>query len=634
MRKYSAHFFLLFTINFLPYSFFIAVSHAAPPISTDLVPQQVPTYDDAQLLQAPGLPLALGDATGQVIVFKGQDIRQSGYLDITDFLERLPDLFTERYYSRPGAVTKTFARSAQPNDISVFIDDFPVASLYSGIADLSRIPLEDIISVEVYPGSSALSCGRDGAGGTVRINTRQGRLERASSWLCFTDSTFDRERYKLDFGNSFSLMDMRIAGSREISTGWIWNARSRLSNISGYTRFFPENPIKLTLAGNRFGRYQELPAPIGEEDLYSRTQNYQDELRYDLEGKIDWEIARGSEISLKYLFAQDDRTLILPQLQGSRDQGFNQETVLGYKQIWDKNGLTFESGIMKWKSSGAATNAFYYSREPIYYRGSKSEPWAKLSALWMPDAALSILPAVKYSSVVEENRFDPGLNIGWQPVRGLLFYANGASTFHRYLPREQKVNGAPKISTALGGEVGAKARHPWRGEFGILGYWRSENDRPEEGSLVVHDKARFNGGGVWLSCNPWIPDLFLLASASLDRSQADGRELPMIPQERVHSRLDYSLPFFDGDLRFGAAVETDFIGRRSYVMRASDPLHPDYAHLGTYSLINFLGYIQLLQVRGFANFYNITNNESRVIVPNYKSPGYEMAIGVTWQLFD
>jgi hypothetical protein len=163
---------------------------------------------------------------------------------------------------------------------------------------------------------------------------------------------------------------------------------------------------------------------------------------------------------------------------------------------------------------------------------------------------------------------------------------------------------------------------------------RNEKDRPEEGSLVVHDTAQFTGGGVWLSCNPWIPDLFLLASASLDRSNADGRELPMIPQERVHTRVDYSLPFFDGDLRFGAAVETDFVGKRTYVLSDGDPMNPDYSHLGTYSLINFLGYIQLLQVRGFANFYNVTNDESRVIIPNYKSPGYEMAVGVTWQLFD
>ncbi len=182
------------------------------------------------------------------------------------------------------------------------------------------------------------------------------------------------------------------------------------------------------------------------------------------------------------------------------------------------------------------------------------------------------------------------------------------------------MNGAPTISTALGGEVGAKARHPWRGELGVSGYLRNEKDRPEDGSLVVHNQARFNGAGVWISCNPWITDLFLLASASLDNSTADGRELPMIPQQRVHTRLDYSLPFFDGDLRFGAAVETDFVGRRTYVLPGSDPLNPDYSHLGTYSLINFLGYIQLLQVRGFANFYNITNNESRVIVPTTNLP--------------
>jgi outer membrane receptor protein involved in Fe transport len=634
MRRYFKHSSLPIFLLFLPYCFLIAVSHAAPPITTDLTPQLTPTYDDSQLLQAPGLPLALADATGQVIVFKGQDIRQSGYMDITDFLERLPELFTERYYNRPGPVTKTFSQGAQPNNIAVFVDDFPVASLWSGIADLSRIPLEDIISVEVYPGSSALSCGGDGAGGTVRINTWRGRQERASSWLCFTDSTFDRERYKMDFGNSFSFVDMRIAGSREISTGWIRNARSRLSNISGYTRFFPEYPLKLTLAGNRMGRYQEMIGSIDQEELDPRVHRLQDELRYDLEGKLDWEVARSSNFSLKYLLAQEDRTLIYPRLLGSRDQGNRQETVLGYSQSWNNNGIFIETGLIERKSSGATNITYYSPKELIYYRGSESEPWAKVSGLWMPNKELSLLPVVKYSNVVDENRFDPGLNLGWQPVRGLMFYANGASTYHRFLPREQKVDDAPNISSALGAEVGVKARHPWRGEIGLSGYWRNEDNRPEEGSLVVHDTARFNGGGIWLSCNPWIPDLYLLASASVDNTQADGRELPMIPQQRVHTRLDYSLPFFDGDLRFGAAVETDFVGKRAYVLPNSDPLNPDYSHLGTYSLINFLGYIQLLQVRGFANFYNVTNNESRVIVPDYFSPGYEMAIGVTWQLFD
>jgi outer membrane receptor protein involved in Fe transport len=633
MHKHPAHISYGLLILFSLLLILTVCAHPAPPLNTDLTPQQVPTYDATQLLLAPGLPLALGDATGQVIVFKGQDIRQSGYSDITDFLERLPDLYTERYYNRPGAVTKTFAQGSSPNDLAVFVDDFPVASLYSGISDLSRIPLEDIVSVEVYPGSSALSCGNDGAGGVVRINTHQGRQERASSWICFTDSTFDRERYKMDFGNSFNFMDMRIAGSREISTGWIWNARSRLSNISGYTRFFPDNPLNITLAGNRMGRYQELPGPISGEELYSRTQYYQDELRYDLEGKLEWELNRQSQISLRYLFGQEDRTLFLPQFEGSRDQGSSQETELSYRQSWDKNGILIESGFRDWKSSGA-TRDIEHSRDIIYYRGAKGEPWAKVSALWMPAEAVSILPALKYSNVADGNRYDPGLNLGWQPIRGLLFYANGASTYHRYLPREQKVNGTPEVSTALGGEVGAKLRHPWRGEFGVAGYWRREKDRPEEGSLVVHDNAQFNGGGIWLSCNPWIKDLFLLASASLDKSQADGHDIPMVPQERVHTRVDYSLPFFDGDLRFGAAVETDFIGRRTYVLPNSDLYNPDYSHLGTYSLINFLGYIQLLQVRGFANFYNITNNESRVIIPGYKSPGYELAIGVTWQLFD
>ncbi len=165
--------------------------------------------------------------------------------------------------------------------------------------------------------------------------------------------------------------------------------------------------------------------------------SYQDELRYDLEGRLDWEIARGRNFRFD-IYTTRKIALVLPQLQGSRDQGLNQETILGYKMSWEKNGVAIESGIRDWKSSGSSTSIYYLSHEIIDYHGRNSEPWAKISALWMPDDSVSVLPALKYSSVADENRFDPGLNVGWQPVQGLMFYAQGASTYHHFLPREQK----------------------------------------------------------------------------------------------------------------------------------------------------------------------------------------------------
>lgn len=629
-------------------------SGAEIPLSTDLKPAPIPPFSGNLELEGMQLPIAQKDVPAGVIIFNGDDIRKSGLLDLTDFLSRQPNLSILRYANRPGGVSKTFMQSASAGDIAVYMDDIQANSLYGGFPDLSRIPLENIEHVEVWPAGSAALNGANAAGGMIRVITKRGRLESAKSWLNFNDSTFDRERYKLDFGNTVGPLDFRFGGSRELSSGWQWNGRTRMSNISTWVKAFPDDPIRLTVAFDRFGRYQQLPGSIAEEEIYADDTFYQDEVRYDLEGKLEWEYRRDHKLSLQYQWGQDERILVLPPIvidpdlpltpespsivtfNGSRDLGFRHKAILNWEYQYGASGLLAETGADFYDSSGAARRTQPdTSTSLLHYRGQSSEPWVRTLWLFVPNNWLTITPAARFGQVADQWRLDGGLDLAFIPTPGMMIYARGGSNYHRALPREQIVCAYSAISAQVGGEVGLRFRHPWRGEAGLSVYMREETNRPEDDNYYINKKAHLTGAGLWFTINPWIPDLLFTASAGIDDPKGDNNHyLPMIPRERVHTRIDYSLGFFEGDLRLGVAAETDFVGRRSYLLANVSPWYPEYGQLGTYNQVNMMGYMQLLQARAYANFYNVTNHTSHVIIPGYKTPGYELAIGFSWQLLD
>src|SRR5262249_47160351 len=186
-------------------------------------------------LPEPSLRLSEVPATVQVIT--GDELRQSGAVNLQEGLTRLPGVTLhdeQGNAAQPGLVLRGFEGTSVtgvPQGISVFLDGVRLNEPTVEEINFDLIPLDDIERLELIRGPAAIF-GRNTLAGALHIITARGaagreiRPEKAGG-------SFGSQQYRGSPSGGGGLMDYYVSGSFAQQDGWRDVSAARLGKVFG-----------------------------------------------------------------------------------------------------------------------------------------------------------------------------------------------------------------------------------------------------------------------------------------------------------------------------------------------------------------------------------------------------------------
>jgi outer membrane receptor protein involved in Fe transport len=186
-----------------------------------------------------GTNLSLQEIPGPVQIATGQDLNNSGSLDLSDFLNRRlsavninenqenpfqPDLNYRGYTASPLLGT--------PEGISVYLDGVRQNQPFGDVVSWDLIPRIAIADVTLVPGSNPLF-GLNSLGGAVSVQTKDGRGHPETS-LSVYGGSFGRRAVEFEHGGSNSSgLNWYFAGNLLHDDGWRIKSPSDVRQVFG-----------------------------------------------------------------------------------------------------------------------------------------------------------------------------------------------------------------------------------------------------------------------------------------------------------------------------------------------------------------------------------------------------------------
>ena len=127
---------------------------------------------DAVVVTATKSPEKRKDIPNAVIIIDQKDLQASGAKSIGEFLANEPGIDWQTYGNYGGATQQIHIRGMLGNGTQVLVNGVAVNSPSWGIADVGKIPLDNIERIEVVKGSGSVLYGSGAMAGTVNIITK------------------------------------------------------------------------------------------------------------------------------------------------------------------------------------------------------------------------------------------------------------------------------------------------------------------------------------------------------------------------------------------------------------------------------------------------------------------------------
>jgi len=135
--------------------------------------QQLPQIDVVSSSIAPQ-PMDASKVGSSVTVMTGNEIRSSGFTQLSDVMRTFPGVAVSQSGSR-GSLTQFRVRGAEANHLLVMIDGVPANAIGDGEYNFADIPLDDIERVELLRGPQSGLYGAYAQSGVLTIVTKSGR---------------------------------------------------------------------------------------------------------------------------------------------------------------------------------------------------------------------------------------------------------------------------------------------------------------------------------------------------------------------------------------------------------------------------------------------------------------------------
>ena len=142
--------------------------------SASAQPVQQLTPIDVVSSSISGEPLDASKVGSAVTVMTGDEIRSSGFTQLSDVIRTFPGVAVNQSGSR-GSLTQFRVRGTEANHLLVMIDGVPANAVSDGEYNFADIPLDDIERVELLRGPQSGLYGANAHSGVLTIITKSGR---------------------------------------------------------------------------------------------------------------------------------------------------------------------------------------------------------------------------------------------------------------------------------------------------------------------------------------------------------------------------------------------------------------------------------------------------------------------------
>jgi vitamin B12 transporter len=120
------------------------------------------------------VPIEASKTGSSVTAMTGEQIRASGFSQLSDVMRTFPGMHVSQSGSR-GSLTQFRVRGAEANHLLVMIDGVPANAVGDGEYNFADIPLDDIERVELLRGPQSGLYGANAHSGVLTIVTKSGR---------------------------------------------------------------------------------------------------------------------------------------------------------------------------------------------------------------------------------------------------------------------------------------------------------------------------------------------------------------------------------------------------------------------------------------------------------------------------
>ena len=212
------------------------------------------------------------DIPNAVIIIDKKDIQASGAKSIGELLTNEPGIDWQTYGNYGGASQEIHIRGMRGNATQVLVNGVNVGSPSLGIADVGKIPIDNIERIEIVKGSGSLLYGSGAMAGTVNIITKGPKRDKMD--LKVGAGYGSKNTYRVAAENGMFVagdFGYYLTAGRTETDGFRDNSYLRQSDASLKLVLDKKDVIDISLYGDYLDRKYGMPGgkpPSGTQDYY------------------------------------------------------------------------------------------------------------------------------------------------------------------------------------------------------------------------------------------------------------------------------------------------------------------------------------------------------------------------------
>ncbi|PKN18559.1 MAG: hypothetical protein CVU71_13850 [Deltaproteobacteria bacterium HGW-Deltaproteobacteria-6] len=230
------------------------------------------------VVTATKIPEKRKDIPNAVIIKNKKDIQISGATSIGELLANEPGIDWQTYGNYGGASQELHIRGMRGNATQVLVNGVNVGSPALGIADVGKIPMDNIERIEIVKGAGSLLYGSGAMAGTVTILTKSPRREKMD--LKVGAGYGSQNTYRVAAENGMFVagdVGYYLTAGRTETGGFRDNSYLRQNDVSAKLLLDKGDTINISLYGDYIDRDYGAPGvkpPAGTTDYYIGSEKF------------------------------------------------------------------------------------------------------------------------------------------------------------------------------------------------------------------------------------------------------------------------------------------------------------------------------------------------------------------------
>jgi outer membrane cobalamin receptor len=240
--------------------------------------EPVPYKLDDIIVTATKIPEKRRDIPNAVTIMNEKDIQESGAKSIGELLANEPGIDWQTYGNYGGAPQEFHIRGMRGNATQVLVNGVNVGSPSLGIADIGKIPIDNIERIEIVKGSGSLLYGAGAMAGTVNIITKGPKKDKKDLKIGAGYGTQNTYRIGAEHGMFVAKnFGYYLTAGRTETDGFRDNSYLRQNDVSLKLLLDKKETMNISLYGDYIDRDYGVPGvkpPSDTQDFYRSGEKF------------------------------------------------------------------------------------------------------------------------------------------------------------------------------------------------------------------------------------------------------------------------------------------------------------------------------------------------------------------------